>query len=58
MIPDWQVCWQEILEEAGLSEALGSLEDNDADADDEEGEGEEEGGDDDLSAAFARTGIN
>lgn len=49
---------QEVLEEAGLLEALGSLEDNDADADDEEAEGQDEGGDDDLSAAFAKTGIN
>ncbi len=52
---------QEVLNSAGLLKALESLENNDADADDEEEEeGEIEGQDaeDELSAAFAKAGIN
>ena len=41
-----------------MAGALGSLDENEADAEDEGDEAdEEEAGDDDLSAAFAKTGI-
>jgi hypothetical protein len=50
---------QGILEEAGVLGALGSLDDNDADADgdDDGSDGGDKEGEEDLSAAFAKTGI-
>ena len=54
---------QEILQGAGLLEALGTLEGNDADGDDREDDADgndddEEEEEDELTAAFAKAGIN
>lgn len=52
---------QEILKSAGLLEALGTLENNEADddEDDEDEDGAEgENAEDELTAAFAKAGIN
>lgn len=49
---------QEILDNAGLLGALGSLEGNEADADDEEEEQQDAEEEEELTAAFAKAGIN
>ena len=51
---------QEVLKSTGLLQALGTLENNDADADEDDDaeEIEDDNAEDDLTAAFAKAGIN
>lgn len=50
--------WQEVLEEHGLLKALGTLENNDPDADKDEDSDDNDDDEEELTAAFAKAGIN